>query len=297
MYRLETSSMPPSDNKTINKTALLTDEDPPPFTLVEADTPIVITGPHNGFHVPQSLFEGKKPLGLHKSVFNPLSPFRRHEACDWGLYRLFRAMQDNENKQKRHKCSYISGNYSRLVTDLNRTAMKSMDKQSSETGNIIPGNNSLTKKQRHERVDLIHAPYHKALADLIKRKKKQHGYVVFLDLHSFTPVWQNKSRDVHLGTLAFYGNPVERFIAQKVTEPCKANGWNFVTHEPYNMNESSKSKQGIAKSIEKNGTVYTGIEVRNDILKTHQCAKKVCTIITKAINAMMDVEDKSIFIP
>lgn len=289
--------MAPSENKTANNTPLLSDEDPAPYTLVEAESPIIITGPHNGFYVPPTLYDGKKPLGLHKSVFNPLSPFRRHEACDWGLYRLFRALQDKQHANKRHKCSYISGNYSRLVTDLNRTAMRSMDKQSSETKNIIPGNNGLSKKQMQERIDLIHTPYHKALAALIKRKKKKYGYVVFLDLHSFTPVWQNKTREVHIGTLAFYGNPVERFIAQKIMQPCKNNGWNFVTHEPYNMNESPKSRQGIAKKIEKNGTVYTGIEIRNDLLKDHACAKKVATVMIKAINAMMDVEDKSIFIP
>lgn len=283
------------NTKNSTNTTLLGPDDPEPITLVEADSPIIITGPHNGFYVPQTLYEDNKPLGLHKSVFNPLSPFRRHEACDWGLYRLFRAMQGKESKNKRHKCSYISGNYSRLVTDLNRTAMRSMDKSSSETGNIIPGNVALTKEQKLERVDLIHKPYHKALTALIKRKKKKFGYVVFLDLHSFTPIWQNKTREVHIGTLAFYGNPIESIIAKKISKPCKEKGWDFITHEPYNLNESEKSKQGIAKGIEKNGIIYTGLEIRNDLLKDHACAKKVSTMVFKAINALMDVEDKSIF--
>ena len=296
MYLLKVSSMPPKKPTNNTQGPLLSASDPEPYTLIEADSPLILAGPHNAYYVPESLYMGNRPLGVHRSAFKPLSPFKRHEACDWGMQGLFAALQGGEVTAT-NKCNYLSSNYSRLVTDLNRAPEDSMSQQSEETGNIVAGNTLLTKAQKQERIDQVFMPYHNALKDLIKAKKEKFGYVLFLDLHSFTPVWRHKVRKVQIGSLAFDNNPLEPIVAEELRALCKDKKLKFVSHAPYRMDDYPPHKQYSSIQIEKYGALYTGLEVRNDLLRTPKKAKDIAKILEALIQSLLDQKDKSLFDP
>ena len=122
---------------------LLRDDEAPPCTIVKGTKPMIILGPHNGYKVPQSLYDDKGlPLGLPHAWFDPENDEKRHEACDWGMLDLFSTLQQGEHSQH---YTYLSSPYSRLVCDLSRAQSECITESSSEDGDMeIPGNLDLT---------------------------------------------------------------------------------------------------------------------------------------------------------
>ena len=165
------------------------------------------------------------------------------------------------------------------------------------TAKIVAGNTLLTKAQKQERIDQVFMPYHNALKDLIKAKKEKFGYVLFLDLHSFTPVWRHKVRKVQIGSLAFDNNPLEPIVAEELRALCKDKKLKFVSHAPYRMDDYPPHKQYSSIQIEKYGALYTGLEVRNDLLRTPKKAKDIAKILEALIQSLLDQKDKSLFDP
>lgn len=276
--------------------SLLNDEEIQPVTLIKGDSPLIIAGPHNGYIVPQPLYDAHNhPLGLHPSAFDPKSPFRRHEACDWGIADLFEALQNFET-QPPHTHNYIAGNYSRLVIDLNRDKDISITTESCETGNIVPGNIDIEKSDLEQRVKDVYTPYHEALKTLIDETKARFGYAIFLDLHSFTPTWKGENRNVHIGTLAHADHFVERHISKYLTAACAAYDLHFGAHQPYNLKKQEHRKASLSTTIESYGVFYTGLEIRNDLLSTKDSIQNIAQLINEATSELINHHNKMVFV-
>ena len=276
--------------------SILTLDESPTNTVIEGNSPLIIAGPHNGHLVPQSLHdENGNPLGIHASAFDPASPFKRHEACDWGVAELFTELQNLEKKSgKAH--NYISGNYSRLVSDLSRAKEDTITEQSSENENEILGNINLTPAQKKARIKQFHEPFHQKLEYLISDTRDRFGYAIFLDLHSFTPTWQGKDREVHIGTLANSSNFVEKHFAKTMPGACASKNLKFAADYPYNLKTLPRERRKTSLEIEEYGVWYTGLEIRNDLLGEIDTTKTIAKLIFEITLELISHTDTKVFV-
>lgn len=235
---------------------------PPIYTLQNALlSPIVLTGPHNGWHVPNLLVNDGKPLGLDTHWFDPANPRRRHEACDWGIHDLF-----NSIGQKNSNIALLAATHSRLVVDLNRNPDTMIYARSSELDTAIPGNSALGEDSHKIRLENYYTPYHDALDALLQDTKAKFGHVLWLDIHSFTPIWQGQPRTVGVGTLKTaqtdFTDKAEQWLSQTFAAQFRAD-------EPYSMAKPEfRNLSGGYSAALRNDATYFGLEIRNDLLQT-----------------------------
>jgi len=243
-------------------------------------SPIIITGPHNGWHVPQHYLQNNSPLGVEPYWFDPAHANRRHEACDWGMEPLFNAMA-----QRDKRLAMLSATHSRLVVDLNRKPETMIYSTSSELSTPIPGNMNLSPTERDKRLDTYYRPYHKALDQLLQDTKAKFGHVLWLDIHSFSPIWQGAPRNVGIGTLKAERSPFSD----------KAEGWlskvfgeTFKADEPYSMIQPEiRGLSGGYDAALRNGASYFGLEIRNDLLTTPE---QISEMSDKIIDFISELE-------
>ena len=171
-----------------------------------------------------------------------------------------------------------------MVVDLNRDKERCLTTTSSENGNSIPGNANLSAHEYDLRVARFYTPYHSALENLITKTQNHFGYALFLDLHSFSPEWQGTKREIELGTLSLREHSTEAFLQDNLPEIGEKKGYKFEQNYPYNLSKEH-SMQTAARSIEKLGIDYAGLEIRNDVLTTPDGINKIAQIIS-------DISDK-----
>lgn len=225
------------------------------------NSPIVLTGSHNGWNVPDEFYEGGNPLGVEPYWFDPAHELRRHEACDWGMQDLF----DEIARQSNDIC-LMAAQYSRLVADLNRIPSLAFYEGSSETGEHIPGNIMLSDAERQRRLETYYTPYHDRIDHVMQATLKEFGAVIWIDMHSFSPVWHGKKRHVGIGTLKLektvLTNKAEAFLEKEFEEI-------FVPDQPYDLSISPHREMNGGNLIaERNNLEYFGLEIRNDLLAT-----------------------------
>lgn len=245
----------------------------------EGASEIILTGPHNGWIVPDEFLEDGNPLGVESYWFDPKAANRRHEACDWGMQDLFDTLQT-----KRKDICYISAHISRLVVDLNRIPSVMVYEASSETGEPIAGNMHLSQDAKNKREIQYYAPYHTEIDRIIRETKEKFGRVIWLDMHSFTPTWQGEPRHVGVGTLKMDKNDFTINLENLLEDTL---GELFVADHPYDLSLSPYREINAGGVVaERNGVDYFGIEIRSDLLSTpnqiQNMAERMLSIVDKA---------------
>ena len=225
------------------------------------NSPIVFTGPHNGWAVPEDFYVDGNPLGVEPHWFDPKSELRRHEACDWGMQNLF-----NEIERQTSDICLVAAQYSRLLVDINRIPSLIVYEGSSETGEHIHGNMMLGDAEKQKRMDAYYTPYHETVDKVMQDTLKKFGAVIWIDMHSFTPVWQGEPRHVGIGTLKLektvLTNKAEAYLEREFKDM-------FVPDQPYDLAISPHREMNGGNLIaERNNLEYFGLEIRNDLLGT-----------------------------
>ncbi len=255
-------------------TQLLNSDDPAPVALSQGKGAVLYTGPHNGVAIPSCL---APCLGTDPIWFN-----RAHEACDLHMDSLFAQLCDTAIE-----ASYLAGNYSRLVCDLNTIPDYAITLNSSEYKNIIiPENQSdaCCPNQKSMRLREIYHPYHRAKENLIKQIRAQHDGALVLDLHSFTPVYQGEKRDVEISTIRCESTPfsrcLETFFKQYQSD------YHFVSGKPYKVAERPSNAAPLISAT--NDLQYLGLEIRSDMIDTPEKQDKMVCFINKAMNYVLE---------
>jgi len=233
--------------------------EPEPFDVVEGSSPLIFLGPHNGAAVPAHLYdEENQPLGLSDVWFDVANPGHRHEACDWGIQPLFNALMDGGSEH-----NFIWGNYSRLVTDLNRVVEndRHITELSSDNGDIIPMNENPSADDIAWRLEHIYRPYERAVDELISNVQAEHGGAIILDMHSFHLFFGGKDRDKEIGTLTLEGQPVHDIVVSYLQDQL---GNNFGVNYPYQPGNHPSPNRALS---EKFNIHYTCLEIRSDSLQ------------------------------
>lgn len=173
------------------------------FHVREASTkevPVVVSIPHCGIYVPEAIRQNFAS-GYIRSL--PMTDWHLHTLCDFlpGM-----------------GITTIYGTYNRFVADLDApanlpqpvagerpfVALKTPDGDDIYTER--PTNQEL--RARH---DLVYAPYHSRLSELLQSRITRFGSVILVDLHSFPPhaaeLGEQHPKQIYLGDDAGRANP------------------------------------------------------------------------------------------
>lgn len=174
----------------------------------------------------------------------------------------------------------VHGGISRLVYDCNRPPEAPDAIPARSESHDIPGNATLTEAGRQERIGNVYLPFRDTLAAEISSRKAALSLMV--TVHSFTPVFHGRQRDVEIGLL--YGTD-PRFAAAMAALPPK--GWRFDTR----INEPYGPEDGVAHTLDvhgsANGLRNVMLEIRNDLIATADAQQQMARDLAGWITATL----------
>jgi len=169
----------------------------------------------------------------------------------------------------------VASTVSRLVYDCNRPpeAPGAMPERSEVFD--IPGNQNLTEAEKAARVATVYEPFRTLLAETIATSPTP---PVLVTIHSFTPVYLGKQRDVEIGIL--HDSDTRLADAMLDLAP-KHTELNARRNDPYGPED------GVTHTLKlhalPNGLMNVMIEVRNDLIATADQQRAVGKMLAELI--------------
>jgi predicted N-formylglutamate amidohydrolase len=229
--------------------SLLAADEPAPARILNegAASPFLLTADHAGARIPRCLGD----LGLEAE------DRARHIALDIGIAGV------TERLAAALGATAVLQVYSRLVIDCNRQpALPSAFPEVSET-TPIPGNAGLGPLDKAARRAAIFDPYHAAIAALIEARRGAGERVIYVAMHSFTPVFKGVARPMHVAVLYNRAPRLSRALARLLeAEP----GLVVAENAPYRVTD--ETDYGVPVHAEPGGLDYVEIEIRQDLIAT-----------------------------
>lgn len=121
--------------------------------------------------------------------------FDRHIAYDIGARDLTLGLAERLGAGAVLSC------FSRLLIDPNRGLDDPTLIMRISDGAAVPGNRDVDAEERQRRIERFHAPYHRAVSQMIGAVRRQGLVPLIVSIHSFTPVWRGRPRPWHVGIL------------------------------------------------------------------------------------------------
>ncbi len=208
-------------------------------------SPFLLTADHYGRAIPRILGD----LGL------PPGELTRHIAWDPGIAGVADALS------KHLDAHLIAQRYSRLVIDCNRPPGAPSSIPAISEATVIPGNEGLARDAAQARRRQIFDPYHRRIAEVIRRRLRDSVPTVLVSLHSFTPVYAGIARPWHIGTLYHRDTRLPPLLLKLLREET-----DLVVgdNEPYAV--SDETDYTIPVHGEARGLMNSGIEIRQDLI-------------------------------
>jgi N-formylglutamate deformylase len=167
----------------------------PPYRFVAGRTPLLVSMPHTGTHIPDDL---RKRLTAAAAALPD---------TDWHLERLYDFLEDIG-------ASVLVATHSRYVVDLNRPPDDSNLYPGQDTTGVVPVDTfrkeplyagaEPSAEETAERIQKYWKPYHARLEETLKALKAKHGYALLWDAHSILSevprFFQGRLPDFNLGT-------------------------------------------------------------------------------------------------
>ena len=168
----------------------------PIYMLHRGHTPLLVSLPHAGTHIPEALHAALQPRALQV------------EDTDWFLDRLYGFAIDMG-------ASLIVPEHSRYVVDLNRPSDNRPMYAGANNTELCPtrfftgdalylDGRAPSAAEVQQRVATYWQPYHHALRDELARLKAEHGHAILFDGHSIKSelpwLFEGKLPDLNLGT-------------------------------------------------------------------------------------------------
>lgn len=179
-----------------------------------------------------------------------------HIAWDPGALAVARLLAENLDATLVHQ------RFSRLVYDCNRPpeSPDAMPERSEVFD--IPGNCGLDQAARDARTAALYAPFRAVLSGLVRARIAAGRTPVLVTVHSFTPVYFGKPRDVEIGIL----HDTDSRLADAMLAAAARDGrYDARRNEPYGP------KDGVTHTLKEhglaNGLANVMIEIRNDLVR------------------------------
>lgn len=245
--------------------SLLTETEGPAAHVLNANGrgTVVLVCEHASNFVPAAL--GSLGLGEDALV--------SHAAWDIGALEVARHMMAALD------APLVASRVSRLVYDCNRPpeAADAITEKSERFE--IPGNRELTAEARDSRVRDVYRPFQQALADTLAARSEP---VLLATIHSFTPVYLGKTRQVELGLLHDADDRVAAAMMQVASDHT---GMRVELNQPYS------AADGVTHTLREHavpaGIPNVMIEIRSDFIDTPEGAQRVAGELVALLRAAM----------
>ena len=179
-----------------------------------------------------------------------------HIAWDPGALAVARRMA------KSLDATLVFQRFSRLVYDCNRPPESPAAMPEKSEVFDVPGNAGLDQPARDARTEALYLPFRAKLESLVKSRIAEGRAPVIVTMHSFTPVYFGKPRDVEIGIL----HDADTRVADGMLAAAGRGGrYDTRRNEPYGPEDGvthTLKEHGLA-----NGLPNVMIEVRNDLIR------------------------------
>jgi predicted N-formylglutamate amidohydrolase len=243
--------------------ALLGPADPPVAEVLntEGAAPVLLVCDHASRAVPASL----RKLGLDDALL------MRHIGWDIGAADVARDLV------RRLDAPAVLSGYSRLVVDCNRAVEHPTAMPEVSDGTAVPGNRGLSPAAKAARANLLHRPYHAAIAARLATFAARDVVPAIISIHSFTPVMNGFVRPWHIGVLWDKDPRIAVPLMRNLAGPGRVIGDN----EPY----SARAPAGytMLAHADPAGLPHALLEIRQDLIDTAAGAAEWSAIIADAL--------------
>lgn len=180
----------------------------------------------------------------------------------------------------------IHQRFSRLIYDCNRPPESPAAMPEKSEIYDVPGNRDLAPADRYARTAALYVPFHDRVTREIERVVERGVRPVVVTVHSFTPVYFGKVRDVEIGIL----HDTDTRLADAMLEFANGGSYRVERNSPYGPED------GVTHSLRLHAIPYghpnVMIEVRNDLISDSAgqeiMADYLAAVIAKAVAAVGD---------
>ena len=175
-------------------------------------------------------------------------------------------------------CSLVMANFSRLLIDPNRGKDDPTLIPKLSEGKIIKGNINISMSEddieRSKRIHRFYIPYHEQINRLINKSLDNGRIPKILSIHSFTPIWKGKKREIDIGILWDKDDRLSQIFLNSLKNI------KLGDNKPYSGRLKNDTLYKHATSY---GIPHVLIELRQDLLKKEkdklQWAKKIHNVL------------------
>lgn len=242
-------------------TGLLTEADGSPVAVENPDamSPVLLVCEHASRRLPEKMGS----LGLSDDAL------KSHIAWDPG------ALAVSQLLVKSLDAALIYQRFSRLIYDCNRPPEAEAAMPPVSEIYQIPGNAVISAAERVARTQALYVPFTHTLSDFITTRKAQGRVPVLVTMHTFTPVYHGKQRDVEIGILH---DEDSRLADAMLAAAGKTARYAVRRNEPYGPADGvthTLIQHGL-----KNGLLNVMIEIRNDLVSNEIGQKVMADYLT-----------------
>ncbi len=240
---------------------LLTEAEGSPVAVEnsQASSPFLLVCEHASPRLPEKM----GTLGL------PPAALFSHIAWDPG------ALAVSQLLVKSLDATLIYQRFSRLVYDCNRPPEAEAAMPPVSEVFEIPGNAAISAAERRARTEALYLPFREELADFIAARKVSGLPPVLVTMHTFTPVYHGRQRDVEVGILH---DTDKRLADCMLAAAGKTKRYDTRRNEPYGPADGvthTLIEHGL-----KNGLLNVMIEIRNDLVRDEVGQKVMADYLT-----------------
>lgn len=209
------------------------------------------------------------PAGLKELGLKPQDRYS-HAAWDIGALDLARHLSAALD------APLVASRISRLVYDCNRPP-EAPDAIPAKSERVeVPGNRNLSDAARAARVEQIYQPFHRAVHEVLEA---QRAPVVFITIHSFTPVYNGVPRAVELGLL----HDTDAALAETMRAAAQAMKLELDTR----LNAPYAASDGVTHTLREHAIARqipnVMIEVSNALIDTRGAAVRIGGMLAELI--------------
>ncbi|MFT2212432.1 N-formylglutamate amidohydrolase [Rhizobium giardinii] len=242
-------------------TKLLTEAEGSPVAVEnsQASSPFLLVCEHASPRLPEKM----GTLGLSPAALSS------HIAWDPG------ALAVSEILVKSLDATLIYQRFSRLVYDCNRPPEAQAAMPPVSEVFEIPGNAAISAAERRARTEALYLPFRDELADFIAARKVSGRPPVLVTMHTFTPVYHGRQREVEVGILH---DTDKRLADGMLAAAGKTKRYDTRRNEPYGPADGvthTLIEHGL-----KNGLLNVMIEIRNDLVSDEIGQKVMADYLT-----------------
>ena len=187
-----------------------------------------------------------------------------HWGWDIGISELTKQLSKNLNALSVH------ARFSRLVCDANRDPKHPTLVLSEADGIPLHFNRNIPNLQ-HDRLEKYHIPYHQTLDQILEHHAPQQP--ILLSMHSFTPVWNHRLREMDIGVLFDIEAPLNQRLYQALQ-----NTFFTAQNQPYS------GQHGMMYSATRHGQhhrlPYLELEINQHLLSTPERISSIAKRLT-----------------